>query len=192
MKARGFSLAEILTVTAIAGIVMSLGVSTMQELRRHAQARGDKAEVLAAVGRARTIAQRTNAPVQVILQPHSIQLARAVVSSTPESVRRIVDSYVIDQTVQLPHTVTVTALETLGPSGAVVGTAPAGDPAATIRFCASSDNYFRNNDPTQSPVCGVGNLASANAKIIFTTEQGALHHVFLRAPLGALALKDGP
>lgn len=187
---RGFTIAETLIVVAIAGILATLAVASFQQLSAHARAREDKAGVLAAISRARSLAQRANVPVELRVNADSIELRTAVVSGTLEDVRRVVTSYSNALRIALPSTTRMTNLLFFAPSGAVSSSALPGSTDAVLYFCPSSDNYFRDNTSQQNPVCGVGNLASANAKVEFTTT-GETHHVRVRAPLAALDLRDG-
>ena len=189
---RAFTLAETMVVVAVIGVTVSLAVTTFRALREHASAREDRAAVLSAVANARTLSQRQNAPVEIVVLPHEIQLATAVVTGGPESVRRVVTSYALAATVSLPRTVNFIRVDVLAAGGSIASSYAAG-PLAVVQVCPSSDSYFRNGAGlglAGQPVCGVGNLASADAKIVFVTH-GETHHVRVRAALGTFDLRDG-
>ena len=72
----------------------------------------------------------------------------------------------------------------------MTSTVRGGEVGAFLIFCASSESYYREDTPAALPVCGTGNLVSAEAKIILKA-QGETQHVRVRRALGAIDLKAG-
>lgn len=71
----------------------------------------------------------------------------------------------------------------------VASTALAGAADAAITFCPSSDSYFRHA-VGGAPVCTVGDLTSATARIQFTVI-GKPFHIRVNGALGSVNLKRG-
>jgi prepilin-type N-terminal cleavage/methylation domain-containing protein len=190
VRARGFSLIEVTIVVVILGIGASLAIPGFRSLITHYRAAESFRQALAAVTAARSLSQRSNAPVRLRVQPNGIEVQTATISGAPESVRRTVTGYTTTRTVPITDA-TFTVLQPLTSAGLASGAAlSAGSATATLTFCPSSDAYYRNNDADATPVCGLGNLASSEAKIVVTA-QGETQHVRVRRALGAVDLRSG-
>ncbi len=177
-------------VVAIVGLLAGLAVPNLQGMVDHFRAAESFRQALAAVTAARSLAQRTNAPVRLRVNPDSIAIETATVSGTAESVRRTVTGFTTVRSVPLTGG-TFTQMQRLGADGLPTGAAVvAGNAAATVTFCPSSDAYFRNNDADATPVCGLGNLASTSAKIVIVA-RGETQHVRVRRALGSVDLRSG-
>ena len=189
MKRRAFSLLELMVVVAILGVIASLAVPNIQKSVGHYRAVGNAREVLAAVTAARGLAQRDNAPVELSLAPTIVNISRADFTGTAAEVRKTVTGFSRTRPITLPGDSKILRLENLGPTGAVASTVtlPA---TATVRFCSTSDTYFRDSTAAANPICGSGNLTSGTVRIVFTS-QGETWNVKVNAALGNVELKAG-
>lgn len=189
MKHRAFSMLELMVVVAILGVVASMAVPNIQKSVGHYRAVGNAREVLAAVTSARGLAQRDNAPVQVSFAPKTVTIARADFSGGAAEVRKTVTGFSHDRVVNLPGDTKIVRLENLTTAGGVTSTVTLPG-AASLRFCSTSDNYYRDNTPAANPLCGAGNLTSGNVRVVFTSE-GETWNVRINAALGNIELKAG-
>ncbi len=190
---RAVTLIEVMVVLGIAGLLAVLAVPSFQDMAVHYRAQESSRAVLMGMSAARAYSQRENRPARLRLEER-----RAIVE-TPNfggvdpitlaaSVRRTIESFDEHSITNFPREVSITKIEFLGPGGTVTGSAAAGDDAATIVFCASGESYFR--DAAGDPVCGIGNLTSASAKIHFTV-LGKPFVIRINEALGTLDLKAG-
>lgn len=191
-QSRAFTLIEVMVVVAIAGLLVTLAVPSFQDLAAHYRSQEDARAVLNAVTRARALAQRENVPVRLVLQPDAAVYEVAdfgglTVEQVAASVRRRVTGFKVRDQTPFPSTVRATRLDTIVNS-AVTGGADAGADA-TLIFCASSDTYFRHAADGQ-PVCGVGDLTSASARLQFEV-LGKSFHIAINSALGSVNLRRG-
>lgn len=189
MKQRAFSMLELMVVVAILGVIASLAVPNIQKSIGHYRAVGNAREVLASVTAGRGLAQRDNAPVQVAFAAKTITIQRADVTGTAAEVRKTVTGFSRNRVINLPGDTKLLRMENLNTSGAVTSTVtmPA---TATVRFCSSSDTYFRDNTAGANPICGAGNITSGTVRVVFTSE-GETWNVKVNAALGNVELKAG-
>ncbi len=187
---RGFTLLEAMVVVVLVGILSALAVPNIQATISHYKATTNSREALVAINAARGLSQRNNAPVELSLGVETVNLAEAVVRGSPAEVRKVVERFVVKRTITMPGDLQFLRIDTLAADGRTVASSQAA-PGASLRFCSSSDNYFREDTVAAAPICGVGNLASRTAKIVFTTG-GEVWHVRVNAPLGNVDLKAGP
>ena len=178
-----------MVVIAIAGIIATLAVPSFQNMVHNYRGLEASRAALAAVSEARGLAQRNNIPVRIRFEAKKVTLSVATFAEAPDNVRKNVTSYTDVRQIALPTDVRLTRLELLGPTGAIVSTFAAGSVDATLVFCSSNDSYFRAV-PGGEPVCGIGNLASATARIVMKAVDGD-HHIRINAPLGSLDVRSG-
>ena len=188
--ARAFSLIEAMVVVAIVGLLAALAVPNLSPLATHYRALEGARSVLAAVNQGRGLAQRNNAPVEVFVEADRLTLRTAVLADdqNPDAIRKIVTSWADDRVIHFGDDIGVTALELSG--NGTTTTVPPGQATATFRFCPSSDTYYRVGT-AQTPVCGVGNVASHSVRLT-TALQEQRFVVEVRAALGAIDLRQAP
>lgn len=175
-------------VVAIFGLLAALAVPSLTPLATHYRALDDARNVLAALTQGRGLAQRTNEPIEVFIGERTLVLRRPEFTSdtTPESIRKIVTTFVDDRTIHLTDSTRLVEVQ-LKRDG-VTSTVAANAPGATLRFCPSSDTYFRAGT-AQTPICGVGNLTSHDAVVVLES-RGQRFAVDVRAGLGSLDLRQ--
>jgi len=191
-RTRAFTLIEVMVVVAIAGTLAVLAVPSFQEMALHYRAQEDARAVLMAMTRARALAHRENSPVRLVVKSDAAVYQTARFGGlTPEqvaaSVRRSVTSFEDHSSTALPATVRMTKIEYVE-NGAVTSAAEAG-PDAMLTFCSSSDSYFRDAKTTD-PVCRIGDLTSASARIQFEV-LGQQFHIRVNGALGSVDLRRG-
>lgn len=184
-----FTLIEVMAVVAVVGVLAGLAAPNFRSMVSHYRANEASRSALAAVEAGQALAQRSNLPVEVAFGVASLDLKLGVVDPavSPDSARRLLTGFTSKKTQRLGGAAVV-RIETLS-GNTVTATALPGTPAAVLRFCPSSDGYFRYGvgEPT---VCGLGNLASQTARIVMTAN-GETFHVLVRAPIGSLQLRSG-
>ncbi len=186
---RAFTLIEVMAVVVIVGVLASLAAPNFRSMVSHYRANEASRAALAALEAGQGLAQRSNLPVEVAIGANNLDLKLGVVDPTisPDSARRVLTGFTSKKQQKLGGA-TVLRIETLSGS-TVTATALPGTASAILRFCPSSDGYFRYGvgEPT---VCGLGDLASQNARIVMTAN-GEVFHVLVRAPVGSLNLRSG-
>lgn len=189
---RAFSLIEAMVVVGIVGIGASMAMPAFNSFVAHARAQETFRSALKAVADGRALAQRTNGPVRVTILAKSIVIEQPIMKNNDTtSVRRSVMGYDNASARTIPiDGGTFESIQFLDAVGAVTSTVRGGEVGAFLIFCASSESYYREDTPAALPVCGTGNLASAEAKIILKA-QGETQHVRVRRALGAIDLKAG-
>jgi prepilin-type N-terminal cleavage/methylation domain-containing protein len=190
---RAVTLIEVMVVVAIAGILAFLAVPSFQDMAVTYRSQEDARAVLMHMTRARALAQRENIPVKLVIGPTSVSYQTARFGNlTPEqlasSVRRDVTGFAEIENKVMPKAATVTAVQFIT-NGAVTSTATPGQAGAEIIFCASSDTYFRHA-VGGAPVCNIGDLTSASARIQFSVLNKPFH-VRVNSALGSVNLKRG-
>lgn len=184
-----FTLIEVISVVAVVGILASLAAPNFRSMVSHYRANEASRAALAALEAGQALAQRSNVPVEVAFGATSLDLKLGVVdpATVPDAARRVLTGFT-SKKVQKLGGATILRVETLSGT-TVTSTALPGTPAAVLRFCPSSDGYFRYGagEPT---VCGLGNLASQTARIVMSAN-GETFHVLVRAPIASLNLRSG-
>jgi prepilin-type N-terminal cleavage/methylation domain-containing protein len=193
-RVRAVTLLEVMVVLAIAGLLASMAAPSFQDMAVHYRSQEGARGVLMAMTRARALAQRENVPTRLVITPTQavVQIATfgaLTAEQIASTTRRTVVAFADHTTLALPPDATVTSLQTLAGDGTVASTVAAGVAGASIIFCASSDSYYRDAD-TGQPVCGVGDLTSASARIQFAV-LGQPFHIKVNAALGSVDLRRG-
>lgn len=183
VRAKGFTILELLVVVAIVGVLAGLAVSTLSDLAVQAGAKDDARRVHFALATARTLAHRRNEPVLVELKPSGIELLVPDFPPPPHGFLMTVPGWKVDRTLPLPASVRLVAGGGLEPGGRVA-------------FCPSGEYRFLDGRGDVSPaglggpVCPVGDMASRSGRLRMTA-RGQPFAVEVRAPLSSIELKAG-
>jgi prepilin-type N-terminal cleavage/methylation domain-containing protein len=195
-RPRAVTLLEVMVVLAIAGILATLAVPSFQDMAVHYRAQENARGVLQAMSQARGLSQRENQPMRLVIKANNtVAVERPTFGTvTPQqiaaSTRRLVVGYAEDRVSRLPEGVVLTGIDFLAPSGGTVtSTALPGAAGAVLVFCSSGETYYRDAT-TLAPVCRIGSLTSASAKIRFTV-LGKPFNIRINEALGTVDLRTG-
>ena len=175
---RGFSLVELMSVVAIAGVIASLAVPNLAELARGYRARESARAVLFAVSDARNHAQQKNSAVQVEVFSDRVVVYDPVVAVTG-GLLHFVSGWTATRT--YPLAVTVTSVPT---SAGLVS--PSIVTPARVFFCASSEASWIDQTTLQ-PYCPLGDLASASGDMVFSMSS-LTFKIRMRAAMASLSM----
>ena len=91
-RARGFSMIELLVVLSLIGITASLAIPSLSQVARTYRSSDQANELLNAVRAARSLAQKTNAPVRLTAAPGQMILSRATFTGSVDGLLIAVDT----------------------------------------------------------------------------------------------------
>ena len=172
-------------IVAIIGVIAGMSFPSMASLSNHYRAVESTRQVLLACAQARTLAQKRNEPVKLVLQSATQLVAQVptyAAGSGANIILRTISSYADFRTFTIAGA-TLTSLD----DAAGASRAP-GSSGASVIFCPSGDGHFL--DAGSQPVCGVGDLASQTTRLRFTASTEPFN-IFIRSALGTVDLRSG-